>query len=91
MASGRNGPQRKLLGQILMEIAGVSEQDVQKALRLIDQREMPEPSYWRCLEVSPEEFREDCRLIDRLIDGEPLQPLFLAGPSRPEPGEPNTA
>ena len=52
---------------------------VQKALRLMDQRERPEPSYWRCLEASPEAFRDDCRLIDRLIDGERLQPLFLAG------------
>ncbi|MGH7173997.1 MAG: tyrosine-protein kinase family protein [Gemmataceae bacterium] len=49
-----------------------------------------EMSYWRCIKASPEQFREDCRQIERLIDGEPLQPLFLADTSRPEPGEPNT-
>ena len=31
-------PERKLLGEILMETAGVSEQDVQKALRLVEQK-----------------------------------------------------
>jgi tetratricopeptide (TPR) repeat protein len=67
-----------------------AKEHVQKALSLIARSEKPELSYWRCLEVSPDEFREDCRQIDRLIDGEPLQPLFLAGSSRPEPGEPNT-
>ena len=64
---------------------------VQEALRRIDEYESPELSYWRCLQVSPEEFREDCRQIERLIDGEPLQPLFLTEPLRSEPGEPNTA
>src|SRR4051812_43218452 len=33
-------PERKLLGQILMETAGVSDQDVQKALRLGEQKKI---------------------------------------------------
>jgi type IV pilus assembly protein PilB len=33
-------PERKLLGEILVEIAGVSEQDLQKALRLSEQKKI---------------------------------------------------
>jgi type IV pilus assembly protein PilB len=33
-------PERKLLGQILAEVAGVSEQDIQKALRLAEQKKL---------------------------------------------------
>jgi len=33
-------PERKMLGEILMEVAGVSEQDVQKALRLAEQKKI---------------------------------------------------
>jgi type IV pilus assembly protein PilB len=33
-------PERKLLGQILAEVAGVSEQDIQKALRLVEQKKI---------------------------------------------------
>jgi len=33
-------PERKLLGEILREVAGVSEQDVQKALRLCEQKKI---------------------------------------------------
>jgi type IV pilus assembly protein PilB len=33
-------PERKLLGQILMEVAGISEQDINKALRLAEQKKL---------------------------------------------------
>ncbi len=33
-------PERKMLGEILMEIAGVSEQDLQKAMRLAEQKKL---------------------------------------------------
>lgn len=50
---------------------------VQRALRQIARRVTPELSYWRCLEVPPEIFREDCQQILKLIDGAPLQPLVF--------------
>lgn len=60
-----------------MIVRGAKEY-VQKALQRIDRRETPELSYWRCLEAPPAEFREDCRQITGLVDGERLKPLFLA-------------
>jgi tetratricopeptide (TPR) repeat protein len=56
---------------------------VQKALRQIAPRVTRELSYWRCLEVTPEEFREDCQQIARLVEGDRVLPLVITEDRKP--------
>ncbi len=37
----------------------------------------PPFSFWRFRRVSPEQFLDDCRLVRRMFQGEPLRPAFL--------------
>ncbi len=56
---------------------------LQKALRRIARRVTRDLSYWRCLEVPPEEFREDCQQIAAMIEGARLVPPVIAGTRQP--------
>jgi hypothetical protein len=57
---------------------------IPEALRLLDLDEKQVESrgelafsFWRCRFVYPEKYREDCRLMRRMIEGEPIRPAFL--------------
>jgi MinD-like ATPase involved in chromosome partitioning or flagellar assembly len=55
-----------------------SLQRLEIAENLIKKERTPQFSCWRYMQVTPEDFLEDCDSIRRMINGEKLRPLFLS-------------
>jgi len=47
-----------------------------KAIDIISKEPSDDFSCWRYLTVTPEQFRDDCDLIEQLIEGKDVKPLF---------------
>jgi MinD-like ATPase involved in chromosome partitioning or flagellar assembly len=55
----------------------MAEQFLSRARELAARQLVPELSYWRCEEVAPEIFLEDCKSVNRLIHGIPARPIIF--------------
>jgi MinD-like ATPase involved in chromosome partitioning or flagellar assembly len=54
-----------------------ANQYLSKAINLISEDPDAEFSCWRYLNVTPDEFKDDCHSIEKLISGEEIVPLFF--------------
>jgi MinD-like ATPase involved in chromosome partitioning or flagellar assembly len=60
-----------------------AQEEIETAIKWMDRHGEDAFSCWRNRMASPPEFLEDCHQIQRLIEGEPVQPAFLSEPAPP--------